>query len=103
MSLFSIDRNAHFAADGGSGSGLRGKTLDFDPSAEGELQPMANAFVRHCAEKKHKLYFLTIWPQGVGMIQRQISIIERGSIRTTNTAATMSILVIARDTRRSST
>ncbi|HUG20209.1 MAG TPA: hypothetical protein VMM56_14585 [Planctomycetaceae bacterium] len=51
--------------------------LDFDPSAEGELQPMAEAFTRHCAEKKHKLYYLTIWPQGVGMIQRQISILSK--------------------------
>ncbi|MBD3673969.1 MAG: hypothetical protein HUJ26_10640 [Planctomycetaceae bacterium] len=51
--------------------------LDFDPSAEGELQPMANAFVRHCAEKKHKIYFMTIWPQGVGMIQRQIALLKK--------------------------
>lgn len=51
--------------------------IDFDPSTEGELQPMADAFVRHCAEKRHKLYFLTIWPQGVGIIQRQIAILEK--------------------------
>jgi len=51
--------------------------LDFDPSAEGELQPMANAFVRHAAEKNHKIYFMTIWPQGVGMIQRQIALLKK--------------------------
>jgi hypothetical protein len=51
--------------------------LDFDPSADGELQPMAEAFTRHCAEKKHKLYYLTVWPQGIGMIQREISLLNK--------------------------
>ena len=51
--------------------------LDFDPSAEGELEPMANAFVRHCAEKGHKIYFMTVWPQGVGMIQRQMALLKQ--------------------------
>ena len=51
--------------------------MDYDPSAEGELQPMADAFIRHAAEKKHKLYFITIWPTGVGMIQRQIATLKK--------------------------
>lgn len=51
--------------------------LDFDPSAEGELEPMANAFVRHCAERKHKIYFMTVWPQGVGMVQRQVANLKK--------------------------
>jgi hypothetical protein len=51
--------------------------MDFDPSTEGELQPMADAFVRHCAEKRHKMYFLTIWPQAVGIVQRQITKLEK--------------------------
>jgi hypothetical protein len=51
--------------------------LDYDPSAEGELQPMADAFVRHAAQKKHKLYFMTIWPTGVAMIQRQIATLKK--------------------------
>lgn len=50
--------------------------LDYDPSADGELQPMADAFVRHCAERKHKLIFLSIWPQGVGMIQRATNLLQ---------------------------
>lgn len=50
--------------------------LDYDPSSEGELEPMANAFVRHCAQKNHKIYFMTVWPQGVGMIQRQIALLK---------------------------
>lgn len=51
--------------------------IDFDPATEGELQPMADAFTRHCAEKNHKIYFLTIWPQGVGIIQRQINLLKK--------------------------
>ena len=39
--------------------------FDYDPASEGELQPMASAFTRHCALKKHKLYYSTLWPQGV--------------------------------------
>lgn len=38
--------------------------FDYDPASEGELQPMANAFVHHCASKGHKLAFLALWPLG---------------------------------------
>ncbi|MFI4851486.1 MAG: hypothetical protein ACIAZJ_20410 [Gimesia chilikensis] len=50
--------------------------LDYDPASEGELQPMASAFTRHCALKKHNIYFMTLWPQGVPMIQRSVDILE---------------------------
>lgn len=50
--------------------------LDYDPASEGELQPMASAFTRHCALKKHNLYFMTLWPQGIPMIQRSIDLLE---------------------------
>ena len=33
---------------------------DYDPASEGELQPMASAFTRHCARKKHNMYFMTL-------------------------------------------
>jgi hypothetical protein len=49
---------------------------DYDPASEGELQPMASAFTRHCAKRKHKLYFITLWPQGVPMIQRGVRILD---------------------------
>jgi len=45
---------------------------DFDPATEGELGPMATAFVRHCCEKKLKLYFLAIIPAGAQMIEQTI-------------------------------
>ena len=42
--------------------------FDFDPASEGELGPMATAFVRHCCEKKLRMYFLALWPVGPQMI-----------------------------------
>ena len=52
--------------------------FDFDPASEGELGPMATSFVRHCAEKKHKMYFLALWPVGTRMIEDRISqVIEK--------------------------
>jgi hypothetical protein len=50
---------------------------DYDPASQGELQPMAAAFMRHCAKKKHKLYLLTLWPQGVPMLQKAVRILNR--------------------------
>lgn len=45
---------------------------DWDPSAEGELGPMASAFVRHCCEKKHKMIFIALWPVGQQLIDDSI-------------------------------
>ena len=50
---------------------------DFDPASRGELSPMAAAFVRHCAYKKHKLYFLTLWATGGPLIQESIDLLNR--------------------------
>lgn len=38
--------------------------FDFDPPSEPELKPMAISFVRHLAMKKHKIYFMALWPMG---------------------------------------
>lgn len=46
--------------------------FDFDPASEGELGPMATTFVRHCCEKKVKMYFLALWPVGPQMIDDTI-------------------------------
>lgn len=46
--------------------------FDFDPASEGELGPMATSFVLHCAAKKHKMYFIALWPVGPQMIQQNI-------------------------------
>ncbi len=47
--------------------------FDYDPASQGELQPMATSFVRHCAEKQLKLYFLALWPVGPQMIDETIT------------------------------
>ena len=50
---------------------------DFDPASRGELSPMASAFLRHCAFKKHNLYFLTLWPTGEPLVQESIDLLNR--------------------------
>lgn len=46
--------------------------MDFDPNAAAELTPMALAFTRHCCLRQHRLYFLTLWPGGLPMIDSTI-------------------------------
>jgi hypothetical protein len=41
--------------------------FDYDPASEGELGPMATAFVKQCAAKKLKMYFMALWPLGSQM------------------------------------
>lgn len=50
---------------------------DFDPASEGELGPMATAFTYHCATKKLKLYYMTLWPAGPQMIENDINVIKK--------------------------
>lgn len=52
-------------------------SFDFDPASEGELGPMATAFVRHVCEKKHKVYFMALWPVGPQMIDDAIAKVIR--------------------------
>ncbi|MFN0198796.1 MAG: hypothetical protein ACKVT0_18770 [Planctomycetaceae bacterium] len=49
---------------------------DYDPASAGELQPMIFAFVRHCAEKNHKMIFMALWPQGVSVIKQSEEILN---------------------------
>jgi len=51
--------------------------FDFDPASEGELGPMATAFVRHCCEKKLRMYFMALWPVGEQMITDNITKVIR--------------------------
>ncbi|MCI0632284.1 MAG: hypothetical protein L0Y44_16700 [Phycisphaerales bacterium] len=50
--------------------------FDYDPGSKGELSPMAAAFTRLCCERRHKMYFMTLWPLGPPMVQANIDIIE---------------------------
>ncbi|RLS67348.1 MAG: hypothetical protein DWH97_00960 [Planctomycetota bacterium] len=46
--------------------------FDYDPASEGELQPMANAMLHHCASRKHKMVFIALWPLGKQMADETI-------------------------------
>ena len=46
---------------------------DFDPASEGELGPMATYFIRQCAQKGHRMYFIALWPVGAQMIRSSTS------------------------------
>ena len=50
---------------------------DYDPGSKGELDPMAAAFTRHCAEKGHKLFLMTLWPFGPPLVQQAIDKLTR--------------------------
>ncbi len=52
-------------------------SFDYDPPSEGELGPMATAFVKHAAEKKLKMYFMALWPVGPQMIENTINKVIR--------------------------
>lgn len=47
-------------------------SFDFDPAMKPEVFPMANAFVRHSLVKKHKLYMMSLWPQGQAIMTETI-------------------------------
>lgn len=51
-------------------------SLDYDPSSEGELSPMAAAFVRHLCEKRHKIFLLTLWDQGPPIVESNLAILR---------------------------
>lgn len=44
-------------------------SYDFGPGTEIENQPMADAVVRHCMEKKHKVILMALWATGPPQIQ----------------------------------
>lgn len=47
-------------------------TLDYAPSSDGELAPMATALIRHCCLKRHKMFFMTLWPDGLPLLTSNI-------------------------------
>jgi hypothetical protein len=46
--------------------------LDYAPSSEGELAPMTTALLRHCCLKRHKMFFMTLWPDGLPLLESNI-------------------------------
>ncbi len=47
-------------------------SLDYAPSSDGELSPMTTAMVRHCCLKRHKMFFMTLWPDGLPLLEKNI-------------------------------
>ncbi|MBN2489328.1 MAG: hypothetical protein JXQ29_00565 [Planctomycetes bacterium] len=39
--------------------------MDFDPSVDPEMTPMAVAFLEHCFRRRLRVTGMTLWPQGV--------------------------------------
>ncbi len=39
-------------------------SCDYDPAAAPEVHPMAEAVIRHCFTKEHKIITMALWPQG---------------------------------------
>jgi hypothetical protein len=48
-------------------------SYDFDPAMAPEVHPMANALLRHILEKKHKLFFMSLWATGQSMVSISIN------------------------------
>ena len=46
--------------------------FDYDPASQGELQPMANALVHHCASRGHNIVFMALWPLGKQLADKTI-------------------------------
>ena len=44
-------------------------SYDFDPAMAPEVQPMANAFTRHCLAKGHKIIFMCLFATGQGQME----------------------------------
>ena len=55
-------------------------SLDYEPSTEGELAPMTKALTRHCGLKHHKMFFMTLWPGGIPLIEKNIATILEGEL-----------------------
>ncbi len=51
-------------------------SFDFDPGSQGELLPMAMSFTRHLAEKRHKIYFMCLWPLGEPFIEDAMKLLQ---------------------------
>jgi hypothetical protein len=53
-------------------------SLDYAPSSDGELAPMATALIRHCCLKRHKMFFMTLYPDGLALLESNIrTVIEK--------------------------
>jgi hypothetical protein len=47
-------------------------SFDFDPAMAPEVQPMADAFARHCLVKGHRVIFMSLWATGQALMTRSL-------------------------------
>lgn len=47
-------------------------SYDFDPAMAPEVQPMANAFTRHCLARGHKIIYMCLFATGQGQFARTL-------------------------------
>ena len=47
-------------------------SFDFDPAMAPEVQPMANAFSRHCLAKGHKVIFMSLFATGQALLTQSL-------------------------------
>jgi hypothetical protein len=52
-------------------------SFDFDPAMAPEVQPMANAFTRHCLAKGHKVLFMSLWATGQSLLTTTLDNVVR--------------------------
>ncbi|MCB2231363.1 hypothetical protein KQH82_11665 [bacterium] len=45
-------------------------SFDFDPAMAPEVQPMADAVMRHALAKNHRVIFMSLWATGQGLLDR---------------------------------
>jgi hypothetical protein len=48
-------------------------SLDYGPVSAGDLEPMTAALARHCCLKRHKVVFMTLWPDGKPAVESTIT------------------------------
>lgn len=53
-------------------------SFDFDPAMAPEVQPMANAFTRHCLAKGHKLIFMSLFATGQALLTQSVQEVVAG-------------------------
>jgi len=52
--------------------------FDFDPAMAPEVQPMANAFTRHCLVKGYKVIFMSLWATGQALLTQTLERVVKG-------------------------
>jgi hypothetical protein len=52
-------------------------SFDFDPAMAPEVQPMADAFARHCFTKNHKIIFMSLWATGQALLNTTLQNVVR--------------------------